>query len=385
MNEYRYILDRTSKKHYCPQCHQKRFVRYVDQTTGEYLASEFGRCDREENCGYFKDPYNNRYGKQDNSFENVVMPESKPEVNIPVDILQRTLKDYENNTFIQNLLTNVPYPFEKSDIEKVVSLYFLGTINKGVSFPFIDKSGNVKAIQCKYFDNNNHTTATGFVHSILKKHYEGKNKPLPAWLNKYISQDKKISCLFGEHLLKKYPQNPIALVEAPKTAIYGTLYYGMPDNPENFLWLAVYNLSSLTFDKITSLLGRTVYLFPDVSKNGHAFKTWKKKTENFSDKMPDTEFYVSNLLKKNATKEDRAKGLDLADYLINKDWRKFREEKQPESLSYKELERIAFEKIGHNNHLEANEIPYINELIENQIITKAEPLNAYYMAESAPF
>jgi len=67
-----------------------------------------------------------------------------------------------------------------------------------------------------------------------------KNEPLPKWLEAYIRQDKRISCLFGEHLLSKYPNNPIALVEAPKTAVYGTLYFGFPETPKDFIWLAEY-------------------------------------------------------------------------------------------------------------------------------------------------
>ena len=58
---YRYSLDRSSKKFTCPECRQKRFVRYVDAETDEYLPEQFGRCDREVNCGYHQNPYTNKY------------------------------------------------------------------------------------------------------------------------------------------------------------------------------------------------------------------------------------------------------------------------------------------------------------------------------------
>jgi hypothetical protein len=54
-------------------------------------------------------------------------------------------------------------------------------------------------------------------------------------------------------LLSLYPNNPIALVEAPKTAIYGSLYFGVPRTSKEMLWLAVYNLSSLTYKKLKVL------------------------------------------------------------------------------------------------------------------------------------
>ena len=137
--------------------------------------------------------------------------------------------------------------------------------------------GKLRAVQVKQFDEQNHTTGTDFLHSIIEKHHTRNNKPLPEWLEAYNKNETKVSCLFGEHLLSKYPHNPVALVEAPKTAIYGTLYFGFPEQPTNLLWLAVYNLSSLNLNKCKALKGRNVYLFPDLSKDGKAFELWSNK------------------------------------------------------------------------------------------------------------
>jgi hypothetical protein len=100
-----------------------------------------------------------------------------------------------------------------------------------VSFPFIDINNTVRAIQVKQFDQANHTTKTTFLHSILKYKFEQQGKSLPDWLSAYELNESKVSCLFGEHLLKKFPNNPVALVEAPKSAIYSTLYFGLPLRP----------------------------------------------------------------------------------------------------------------------------------------------------------
>jgi hypothetical protein len=323
----------------------KRFVRYVD-STGEYLPEQYGRCDREVNCGYHLNPYADGYGREDSSYTRTLplVKAKKPQVlnYIPKSVLKETLQGYENNVFVQNLANRVKYPFPERDLEQVISMYYLGCVNNGyrrgaITFPFIDSEMNVRAIQVKQFNEDNHTTGTDFLHSIIEKHHTKRGEDLPDWLQEYQKNESKVSCLFGEHLLKKYPLNPIALVEAPKTALYGTLYFGFPDSPNSLLWLAVYNLSSLTAEKCGPLHGRRVILFPDLSENGRAFQLWSEKANSF--RIPGAKFIVSDLLENHAGEVERAKGLDLADYLIERDWRKFRKMEDPLPKSEKSEKR----------------------------------------------
>lgn len=348
MPVFRYILEKGSRKHICPECGKKTFVRYVDEITGEHLPERYGRCDRESKCSYHLNPYKDGYAKaiweqdQGNKTDwkpqqpkRIKKPVNKPKrAFIPVEVFNRTRAGYEQNTFIQNLLTRVAFPFEVQDIEKVISLYHLGTVQNGYrkganTFPFIDVQGNIRAVQVKQFDEQNHTTGTDFLHSIIEKHHNRNNEPLPEWLEAYNKNETKVSCLFGEHLLRKYPHNPVALVEAPKTAIYGALYFGMPQSDNDLIWLAVYNKSSLTFDKISALKGRTVFVFPDLSTNGSTFKEWQRKAKDFEKRLPGTRFVFSDLLERFAPEQDRQEGSDLADYLIRLDWRMFRQPAAP--------------------------------------------------------
>ncbi len=357
-NEHRYLLEKGSKKYICPNCSKNTFVRYIDKQTGDYLPEYYGRCDRESKCSYFLNPYLDGYAKAINEqeqgncseFANNWKPQSKTikpqptneNVFIPFDIFKNTLQTerYENNVFIQNLLKRIVFPFEAKDVEKVISLYYLGTISKGYrfganTFPFIDIKGNIRAIQVKQFNEANHTTSTDFIHSIIEKHCIQNNKPLPEWLEMYIKNDKKVSCLFGEHLLSKYPRNPVALVEAPKTAVYCSLYFGLPELPENLIWLAVYNKSSFAFDKMKVLQGRDVYTFPDLSKDGNTFNEWKQKSKDIENKLKETKFIFSDLLEQIAPETDKQNGYDIADYLIQHDWRLFRKKnikEQPELI-----------------------------------------------------
>ncbi len=252
------------------------------------------------------------------------------------------------------------FPFDVEDIEKVISLYHLGTVQNGyregsITFPFIDVKSNVRTIQVKRFNKNNHTTGTDFLHSIIEKYHTRNNKPMPKWLKAYNNNKTKVSCLFGEHLLSKYPHKPVALVEAPKTAIYGALYFGFPEQPQNLLWLAVYNLSSLNLTKCKVLKGRNVYLFPDLSKDSKAFLLWSDKARKIQSQLRGTYLEVSDLLEQLAPEKDKEQGKDLADYLIKQDWRLFRkqqikEQQKPEpkaivnSISEKGEKSVAFKK-----------------------------------------
>jgi len=288
----------------------------------------------------------------------------KPEpVFFDFETFKQTLQPnrYEKNIFIQNLFYNVQFPFEVAEVTKVVQLYRLGTINNGYraganTFPFIDIDQNIRAVQVKQFDKTNHTTGTDFLHSIIEKHHTRNNEPLPEWLEAYIKQEKRISCLFGEHLLSKYHSNPIALVEAPKTAVYGTLYFGLPETPESFIWLAVYNKSSFTFDKLKVLQGRFVYVFPDLSKDGNTFKEWETKAKEFESRLKGTRFIFSDILEQLAPEMDKNEGNDLADYLIKQDWRQFRkrniQEQPPQPEPEPEPEKVTkVTKVTHQQNL----------------------------------
>lgn len=349
IKEYRYTLEPGSKKHRCPECGKKTFVAYTDTRTGEYLPEQYGRCDREMKCGYHLNPYpeyaqmikDQERGYNTANWKPTPAPRPKPappavRVHLPVEVLRATQCGYEQNSFIQNLLQNVAYPLPPHEVAKVVGLYQIGTIQSGyragaAAFPFINGAKNIRAIQLKQFDTENHTTGTDFIHSCIRADHRTAGTTPPDWIKAYDKQEKKVDCLFGEHLLDKYPANTVALVEAPKTAIYSTLYFGFPDNPKNLLWLAVFNLSSLNVKRCEVLAGRNVVLFPDLSApkpgNPTAFEIWRKTAIELNEKIPGARFRVDDLLESNASPQERAKGCDLADYLIRHDWRKYRPRK----------------------------------------------------------
>ncbi len=319
-----YALEKGIRKYRCPSCDQISFKRYIDTRNGEYLPEQFGRCDHESRCTHHVSPYKTGYRANipiSPEFRVKPMQQLQHFYFIPEAILNTTLTGYAKNTFIQNLLKLAPI----ADIEGVISMYRIGTITEGgragaVTFPFIDRNGNIRAIQVRQFNTENHGTATDFIHSILARQYTDKGESYPCWLTDYLKNDLKVSCLFGEHLMRKYPLNPVALVEAPKTALIATLYYGIPQTPDDLLWLATYSKSSLTVDKCKVLQGRNVVLFPDLN----AYDAWNVKAQELKVKLPGSRIVVSDILEKIALETERAKGLDLADYLVRYNYKQYR-------------------------------------------------------------
>ena len=87
--------------------------------------------------------------------------------------------------------------------------YKTATVQGQIPFLLLMFRAILRAVQVKQFDEQNHTTGTDFLHSIIEKHHTRNNKPLPEWLEAYNKNETKVSCLFGEHLLSKYPTTPL--------------------------------------------------------------------------------------------------------------------------------------------------------------------------------
>ena len=71
---------------------------------------------------------------------------------------------------------------------------------------------------------------------------------------------------FGEHLVSKYPNKPVAIVEAEKTAIIASLYF-----PE-FVWLGCNSKSWLNATRLGWLGNRQIILYPDAD----GFDLWQE-------------------------------------------------------------------------------------------------------------
>jgi Domain of unknown function (DUF6371) len=323
MTNYRFILDKSSKKFICPQCHKKRFVKYIDTETNEYLPNEFGICDRAANCGFTSNPYKAGYLKSELAKsgkdwqlqkpaktykQSSLKVEAKALFPIPDNVLLHTLKNYESNNLIKFLLTK----FDEDALVKQIEDYAIGTVSNYTSFPYIDLKGVCSAISLIDYQANGKRNKAEVkarnIHTFLASEYKRKNTLYPDWLTNYLQNETKFSCLFGEHLLTQYPYRPVALVEAPKTAFIAGLCY------PQYVWVAVGALSYFTKERTKSIKGKEVFVFPDTSTNSRAFNLWHSKCNEFG-------FICIDLIEQLASDAEKLEGFDLVDYVLMFDWK----------------------------------------------------------------
>lgn len=300
--QFKTTLDWTSKKFKCPQCGKNTFVRFRDRENGEYLSDQYGRCDREMKCGYFQQPDKEI---QETTFVPV---QPKPRVYFPYDVFAKTLTGYENNTFFKGAVSQ-GVPADR--LTEILQKYKCGTLTKGkykgaICFPYVNRYGQLEAVQCKTFKDDFHTYKTNWLHSILQYGY----KVQPQWLTEYLENETKFQCLFGEHLLREDHTAPVIVVESPKNAILGSLLL-----PE-YIWLSSFNLSALKAKKLRVLKGRQVILIPDTSKDAEAFDKWRNVADE-AENLYQTKFEVLRYFEEKATPEQKAKGYDIADYIVD--------------------------------------------------------------------
>ena len=325
--EHRYQLEAYKgmrSRYECPACHHKGvFVRYIDTQTGEYLAPDVGRCNREDHCGYHytpkqyfadhpeKSPINSRvgYGEGKNNTHKVTpkMKAQSKEVDNKPERIDRIPKEYiikslgYDSNFIRFLLSLFDrYLLECPTIQRLMSEYYLGCTKSGeVIYWQIDSANRIRTGKIMQYDPitgkrlKKTSGAIDWVHSKLKK-------------AGILPEDWELSqCLFGEHLLRKRPSDTVCLVEGEKTAIIGS---GMMPK---YVWLATGSKQNLKADICQCLKGRNVILFPDLG----AFEQWKSKGEEIAQQVGFT-LTLFDALERIATPEEREAGLDIADYLI---------------------------------------------------------------------
>lgn len=297
LTTFKYTLDKSSRKFRCPQCEKKRFVRYRNNESGEYLPADIGRCDRELECGYHK-PLRKADGIDvGNALYSSPKPPEQPKVStLPIEYLKRSQGNYEANTLIKWLITLFGWDIERA--EGVAKLYKVGTSNDGWAiFWQVDEAGKVRSGKMMRYNETGHRVKDSYsqdwIHSKLQRVGKLKNFKL-------------VQCLFGLHIVDD--SKPVAIVESEKTAIIASQY--LPQ----LHWLASGMLQGINEYKLRPLRGKNITLFPDIG----AYELWTEKATEYGHMA---KIQVSDLLEYKAPEQHR--GYDMADYLIQYDLRDF--------------------------------------------------------------
>lgn len=311
MNE-RPELEKGSRKYICPSCQKKTFV-YYRMPNGELINELVGRCDREDNCGYHYTPKewftdhptdrdSNPQIKRDQNYRPIKAVTIEPMGTIPMRYILDSAKT-RNSNFVYFLF----YLFDWETIKRTIDPYFIGcTKDKAVIFPQIDEQGKCRTAKIQKYDPEtgkrvkDEPGAVNWVHAILKKKGE-------------LSENYNLQmCLFGLHLIRSENNKgkTICICESEKSAIIAA--GAMPE----FLWMASGALGWLNIDKLKPLKGWNILLFPDTSKTGVAFDKWTqiaKEAQSIGINVS-----ISTLLEDNCTDEEKERGYDIGDYLIDR-------------------------------------------------------------------
>lgn len=324
MKGSKFSLDTSSKKFICPNCNKKRFVRYLDTNTSNYLADEYGRCDRETNCNYHKAPSKGKkchlvsfmsikkitdkaYKLVDSIGTIEIIPKSQI-LEIATDecwVTEWYLKQSkicyrasDNKYFndghgmILNIVKSTPNqitPPSYHSIELVDNMYCNHPINDNLTnyLNTVFSCAEVNRATINYLmTGTNHfwNNATVFWQIDEKERIHGGKimayNPVTGkrikepynhinWMHNAVKNpDFNLNqCLFGLHRITEDYQKTIALVESEKTAIVMSIIL------TDYIWLATGSKQNLKPELLKPLKNRDVVLFPDKGE----FDDWNTK------------------------------------------------------------------------------------------------------------
>lgn len=238
MKAYKWQLLKGSVKDVCPSCGQKRFVPFVLSADNETRAgAEYGRCDREQECGYFRYP-----GGEVTEVEKPIEKPPLPIFTFPLYNKFSTM--YENNSLLQAYKHLIDW----DKLKAAFDMYKCSTAGYSIIYPQYDGEV-VRTAKYIRYDKTGHRMKDWNVKWEHKIRYN-------------LSDPRRLEqCLFGQHLLKEYPDREVMIVEAEKTAL---LMSATDKNADKHIWLACGGSQMLKGAiNLNCLIGRIVTLIPD--------------------------------------------------------------------------------------------------------------------------
>ena len=316
MNDFRYQLEKyrgRGSRYVCPQCGRKyTFTRYIDtHNNNEYVNERVGKCNRLDKCGYHYTPrqyfednpwrrdnscsfvHLHRQNEQVNMNKQQLPPQPKPYGLIPRWVMERTLgHDCNYKRWLRSTFGN-------DTAERLIHDYYIGGSSEGdleaAIFWQVDIDDNVRTGKAMNYNPITGKRIKGegayvdWIHSIMQR--EGA---LPeGWTLR--------QCLYGEHLLRRRPQDIVAVAEGAKTAHIGSAL--MPQ----MVWVGVDSMLSISEERLQPLRSRRCIFFPD---EGRGYEEWSKRLIGLS-KRVDFEYCLSDFVERHAP----STGADIGELL----------------------------------------------------------------------
>ena len=262
MKDYKWILRKGSRKDRCPQCGKLRFVPYVLAADPSVKAGpEYGRCDREQSCGYFR--YPGGEVRTDSDREYVPEPPKEP-ILMPTDVMGASITT--GNSLFRAYFQLMDENWMR--LANAMAEYKVRAGSHG---------------ECIYYqyDGTHVRTAKAILYGTDGHRIKVEDGGLPVrWLHKspqlrqYTAGKELRQCLFGQHLLAQYPNAKVYVVEAEKTAVLMAATDREPMNDR--LWIACGGSQMLkgAID-LSPLNGRDVTLIPDDGQ----YWNWRRTAE----------------------------------------------------------------------------------------------------------
>ena len=287
------LYERTGENHcYCFSCGKggsvidlvMQSLGYTFKDACEWLSREYG-ISKTSHEGHLPPP----------KVRETVVKEEPTYTYIPVEMTDELVSS-ENSLCRCLMRMFQPEAVELQCEEYRIGCYAMNGLDDYTVFPSIDWQGRVCNLKVQHYDTD--PASPRFCHNDQNTYWLGaiwsKEGRLPQ------GAQFRSDCLFGEHLLPRYPESIVALVESPKNAMFGALAF------PQMTWVATGNKGALKRETLQPLRSRDVIVIPDRD----AIQEWKQTLKGMADLA---NFTVSDFCRQNAP--DGQMKYDIADYL----------------------------------------------------------------------
>ena len=261
MREYFWKLqkyDGQATRFRCPSCGKSRqYTRFVN-SDGQHADFEFGKCNREEKCGYYRPP--------NGIMSTAPKFEYKPEI---IEFIDWSEYNYNLDTGSEFVKTLIGL-FGREKVLDTLKKYYVRTEENSMLYPYIDEKNRLTYVK--------------------KMAYKGVNRKGGIYTPYKAKKGRFKQCLFGLHLVNQQRQN--CVVESEKTALICDIFY------PKYTWLATGGLGMIS--KIKVLDCATVF-----ADKGKAFIDW-------SDKLDATKYSMNTKIEESDLEDSE----DLADLIL---------------------------------------------------------------------